>query len=283
LRNYNLKAAAFHSVAALVFGLLLFLSLKSDFRKTTIYRLKPVVDTNEPVRDTVDREVTTTKLFILDYSVLILLFFLFTIFFHVLYASNSGPGQWYSRFIQEGHNPVRWLEYAISAGIMTALIASTAGVREGAGLFTIVLCLVGTMIQGAIVERQLILPMPDKPTIKYAFGTAWALLIGSWIPITFYLWSVISDIRNSSEEYRNRVPSWIPLFVIIQLLQFSQFGFVQWKQVKALFKNLPQPKFIDIEKSYIRHSFTTKLVLGAFLSYGLLDRQRTSNSWQSSS
>jgi len=276
--NYNLKAAAAHGVAALVFGLLLFISLRADFRKATIFRLKPQIDLTEPVRDTVDRPLTTTKFAVFDLSVWLLLFFLFTIFFHLLYAYNSAPGKWYAKYIAEGWNPVRWLEYSISAGIMTGIIAATAGVREINGLWSVVLCIVGVMLQGLVVERQLILPIPDKETVKYATRTGWVLLLGAWVPISYSLYKVIQDIRNSSEDYANRVPSWIPLFVLVQLLQFAQFGFIQGKQVSALLHNMPLPKYETIEKLYIKASFTTKLVLGAFLSYGLLDRQRQSDS-----
>jgi hypothetical protein len=277
LRKYNLWAAGAHTVAAIVFGLLLFISLRPEFRKATLFRLKPQIDLSEPVRDTVDRPMITTKLATFDLSVWLLLFFVFTILFHLLYALYSGPGQWYSRYVNEGWNPVRWIEYAISAGIMTGIIGATANVREGLALYSIVLCIVGVMFQGLIVERQLILPFPDKDTVKYASRTGWLLLLGAWVPISYSLYKVIQDIRNSSEDYANKVPSWIPIFVLVQLLQFAMFGFIQGKQVKALLHDKPLPKFIDIEKSYIKNSFTTKLVLGAFLSYGLLDRQRQSD------
>ena len=267
-------------MCAIVFGILLFGVLRSDFRKSSLFRDKPAVNLSEPVRDTVDFPAENVKLATFDLSVWLILFFCFTVFFHLLYASHSGPGQWYSNFINEGHNPVRWLEYAISAGIMTGIIGATAGVRDGNALFAIVLCIVGVMFQGAIIERQIIQPIPDKATIKYAFTTAWTLLIGAWIPITYTLYKVIQDIRNSSDDYKNRVPAWIPIFVLLQLLQFSQFGFIQWKQVKAVLHDLPLPKYIDIEKMYIKSSFTTKLTLGAFISYGLLDRQRKNDSLQ---
>lgn len=232
------------------------------------------------MRDTVDRPLVTTKLLTFDLSVWILFFFVFTIFFHLLYAANSAPGKWYFKFLSEGHNPVRWFEYAISAGIMTGIIGATAGVREGNALWTIVLAIAAVMLQGAIVERQIILPVPDKTTIKYAFGTGWLLLLGAWVPITYSLVKTISDVRNASEDYKNAVPSWIPIFVILQLYQFSRFGFIQWKQVKNLLHNKALPLYFDIEKMYIKESFTTKLTLGCFFAYGLLQRQKKSDELQ---
>jgi hypothetical protein len=89
----------------------------------------------------------------------------------------------------------------------------------------------------------------------------------------------IQDIRNASEEYRNNVPSWIPFFIVLQLLQFAQFGFIQLKQVRPFLKGLPMPSFDSIERQYIINSFTTKLTLGAFFAYGLLQRQRESDEW----
>jgi hypothetical protein len=235
---------------------------------------------SEPVRDTVDRPLVTTKLLTFDLSVWILFFFVFTIIFHLLYAANSAPGKWYSNFLLEGHNPVRWLEYAISAGIMSGIIGATAGVREGNALWTIVLAIAAVMLQGAIVERQLILPIPDKTTVKYAFGTGWLLLLGAWVPITYSLVKTINDVRNASDDYKNAVPSWIPIFVLVQLYQFARFGLIQWKQVKALLHDMPLPKFTEIEKMYIKESFVTKLTLGCFFAYGLLQRQKKSDELQ---
>jgi len=279
-RNYNLKAAGAHAIAAIVFGILLFVSLRPEFRKAQIFRLKPDVDLSEPVRDTVDRPLVTTKLLTFDLSVWILFFFVFTIFFHLLYAANSAPGKWYFRYLSEGHNPIRWLEYAISAGIMAGIIGATAGVREGNALWTIVLAIAAVMLQGAIVERQLISKPPDLQTIKLAFGTGWLLLLGAWVPITYSLVKTISDVRNASDDYANAVPSWIPLFVILQLYQFSRFGFVQWKQVKNVLSGTRLPDFTSIEKMYIKESFVTKLTLGCFFAYGLLQRQRKSDQLQ---
>lgn len=280
LRTYNFWAAGAHTVAAIVFGILLLVTLRPEFRKSTLFRDKADIDLSEPTHDSVDFPAINVKLASFDLAFWILLFFVWTIVFHLLYAFNSHPGGWYYRFISEGHNPVRWLEYAISAGIMTGIIGATAGVRDGNALFTLVLCIVGVMYQGAIIERQIIQPIPDKQTIKYAFGVAWLLLIGAWVPITYTLFKVIQDVRNSSEDYNKRVPAWIPFFVLFQLYQFARFGLVQWKQVKAVLRDMPLPKYEDIEKLYIKNSFSTKLVLGGFMAYGLLDRQKKSDSWQ---
>ena len=260
-----------------VFGGLLLTRLRKTFQVSSIYRQTPQVNPTESPYDTVDRPQILRKFFGVNIVHLLLFFFAFTVFFHLLYWKNSGIGGWYSRFILEGHNPVRWIEYAISAGIMTLIICCVGGnVREINGTWAITLAITSLMIQGAIVERQLILPQPDKETIKYATVAGWTILLTQWVPIAFGLFTVIRDIRAINPQYARAVPNWIPLFTFFQLYQFSRFGFIQLKQVRALFKGVKIP-FDQIEKEYIVNSFTTKLVLGCFLAYGLLDRQRRSD------
>ena len=272
--TFNKYAALIHLTALVVFSLLLLLKLRKTFQVSSVYRQTPQANPSENVYDTVDRHQLLRKYFGVNVVHLILYFFAFTIFFHFLYWKNSGPDGWYTRFIAEGHNPVRWAEYAISAGIMTLIICFVGGnVREINGTWAVTVAITSLMIQGAIVERQLILPNPDKETIKYATIAGWTLLLTQWVPIAHGLFTVIRDIRAINPQYANRVPTWIPLFTFFQLYQFSQFGFIQLKQVRAFFKGVPIP-FDLIEKEYIVNSLTTKLVLGAFVAYGLLDRQR---------
>jgi len=275
----NLYAAIAHGVAFITFGILMLRILRPEFRVTTLFRITPTVDINEPARDTVNRPAELKPFFGVSIVFLVLLFFGFTIFFHLLYYANSKPGGWYANFIKQGHNPVRWLEYAISAGVMSLIICLISGVREINGTWAVVLSIASLMIQGAIVERQLILPTPDLITVKYATFAGWTLLLTAWVPIAFTLINVIRDIRENP-QYTSKVPNWIPLFTFFQLFQFAVFGLVQLKQVKALIRGVKLPAFEDIERSYIINSFSTKLVLGSFIGYGLLDRQRRSDNWE---
>ena len=280
LQNYNLYAAAAHGIAFIVLGILMLRILRPEFRITSFFRISPDVNEDEPARDTINRPAKLVSFFNANIPYLVLAFFGFTVFFHLLYATNAGPGGWYTRFIAEGHNPVRFLEYAISAGIMAFIICAISGVREANGTWAVVLSIASVMIQGAIVERQLFLgPLGDKQTVRYATFGGWLLLLAAWVPIGFTLYNVINDIRNVNESYRDFVPNWIPIFTLVQLLQFAAFGFVQLKQVRPFLKDLPMPPYESIERSYILNSFTTKLVLGAFIAYGLLDRQKRNDDW----
>jgi hypothetical protein len=279
LQKLNLYAAGAHAIALGVFAFLLLKMLRPEFQTTQIFRLKPVVPEGEEPHDTINRPLETSPAIGINVPLLIVAFFGFTVLFHLLYYFNGGPGGWYSNFIKQGSNPVRYLEYAISAGIMTAIICCLSGVREVNGIWAVTLAISSLMFQGAIVEHQLTLSTPDRKTVLYATVCGWALLLTSWVPITFSLIKAIQDIRNVSEEYRARVPTWIPLFIALQLYQFSIFGFIQLKQVRPFLKGLELPSFESIERQYIINSFTTKLTLGAFVAYGLLQRQRNSDRW----
>jgi hypothetical protein len=279
LQKLNLYAALAHFIALVVFAFLLIKMLRPEFQVTQLFRLKPYVPEGEIAQDTINRPLVTSPASGINVPYLITAFFGFTVLFHLLYYFNGGPDGWYTRFVKQGSNPVRFFEYGISAAIMTAVICCLSGVRDINGIWAVTLSITALMSQGAIVEHQLTLPTPDKTTVLYATVCGWLLLLTSWVPITFSLIKAIQDIRNASEEYRNNVPSWIPFFIVLQLLQFSQFGFIQLKQVRPFLKGLPMPSFDSIERQYIINSFTTKLTLGAFFAYGLLQRQRESDAW----
>jgi hypothetical protein len=281
LPKLNLYAAIAHLIALGVFAFLLIKMLRPEFQVTQLFRLKPFVPEGEIAQDTINRPLVTSPAVGINVPYLITAFFGFTVLFHLLYYANSGPEGWYTKFVNQGSNPVRFLEYGISAAIMTAIICCLSGVREINGFWAVTLGITALMSQGAIVEHQLTLPTPDKNTVVYATLCGWLLLLSSWVPITYSLIKAIQDIRNASEEYRNNVPSWIPFFIVLQLVQFSQFGLIQLKQVKAFLKGLPLPSFDYIERQYIINSFTTKLTLGGFIAYGLLQRQRESDEWVS--
>ena len=70
--------------------------------------------------------------------------------YHLLVA---GPVRWrYEDWIAHRRNPLRWVEYAFSAGTLSTVTAATTGVRDVGSLlslFALVMCM---MMFGAMVR-----------------------------------------------------------------------------------------------------------------------------------
>ena len=274
LKSYNIKAAWFHAAALLGMVIVTFL-LKPKFRAASVFRLAAAApDPGEPVDSSIDYPVTLKRVFKMPIPWLVVAFFAFTVLAHVLYGTDFFGRGTYSSWVNQGWNPGRWVEYAVSAGIMSIILGTLSGARDVAALWPIAVATAGLQFCGLLVERDLTKAVQDPVVLKYATYLGWGLLSAAWVPILFSISTVIADAKSHDSS----VPSWIPIIVALQLLQFSWFGFIQRKQVQAALSGAALPSFFDIEKKYIRASFTSKLALGGAVGYGLLGRQLQSNS-----
>lgn len=269
LTRLNTTAGIAHLTAFVVFGVLFALFLKNQYKSIDVVRLGAEEPPAGEPRDSTNFPIVVKKVFTFKVTWIILAFFACSFLFHFIYATNRFG---YFEYLKEGWNPIRWVEYAISASIMVLIIAGLVGIRDITSLFPIFTLVAGVQGMGYLVERNLLSTFVDGASIKAATGIAWALLLGAWIPIAYNLASVIRDVRR----FNSKVPAWVPWLVIVQFFQFSQFGFVQAKQVKDVLRGVAV-NFLDIEKKYIVLSLQAKLALACFIAYGLFQRQRADN------
>lgn len=267
--SFNKWAALAHFLAFLSFLLVYIFVLKKDFIYSDIYRLGAVAPPEGDPVDTLNYNVQPKKIFALNVPVLILFFFFSTVVFHLIYAYDFRG--LYSKYLKEGWNPIRWTEYAISAGVMTLIIGALSGIRDVTALTAIVLAMGALQFCGLIVEYESIKSVPDLLVVRTTTSIAWALFSAVWIPIIFSFITVLRDAKS----YNAKVPNWIWIIIFFQLFNFAAFGLVQLKQVSAMLKRMPLPDFKEIERMYIKRSFTSKLVLGAGIGYGLISRQNS--------
>lgn len=311
LKIWNWSAASVHFICFVFFACWLFIQVKSPFRSATIFRIGVApIDTPDQLKESIDFPANLRSLFKANIPILILLFFGFTVVFHVLYASDFFGAGYYTKFLQQGWNPVRWLEYAISASIMIFIIGTLSGARDITTLTAFVTVVAITQGFGFLIEKQFLGYTTAKlnsanalkalegssvlakgvsssalaewlstaqsalSTIRSSIftstGLAWGLiLVSTWVPILYQITEIIRDANALDSS----VPTWVPIVVVLQLVQFSCFGFVQAWQVDKVAKFLDLPNFAAVEKWYILLSFMAKVALGGFISYGLVQRQ----------
>lgn len=207
-------------------------------------------------------------------------FFAITAFAHAFYASDGfGTGAYTNALIQ-GWNPYRWVEYGVTASIMSVLIGYVLNTNTLPNLFSYFFMTAGLQAFGYIVESTIKNQSVNRNTIIGATIGGWLVFIALWAPMLYQFWSANNDVN---ENYKNvvdpntgkrvQIPSYVWFIVFIQLLNFGSFGLVQLDQVHHLLKGTPT-NFLKVESRYLTLSFIGKLALASGLSYGLIFRTK---------
>ena len=206
----------------------------------------------------------------------VLFFFACTALAHLFYASDANG--LYSSVIAAGWNPFRWIEYGISASLMSVLIGYSLGVRDGAQLLSLALVTAAMQVNGFVVEGALRKAVINLPVVVGATASGWLAFAALWLPILYNFIALYLDVQGKYKDEidpdtgkRVQIPFWIWFIVIVQLLHYAGFGLVQWRQITKALAGIPMD-FIDVERKYIMLSFTAKLSLAGGLGYGLLYR-----------
>ena len=185
---------------------------------------------------------------------LIISFHLLSFFFQLLAAITdcTGPifGYKYSEMIEEGRNPLRFIEYSFSASIMLISIALLNGVTDINLITSIAVLTAACQLCGLAVE------FVDQIRIK------WLLHLTGWLQ---FCWaygiighSFFKSIEAADENDTPGPPSFVYVIVIVLFLLYASFGFVQLFELIYIKKFRPYLK----EKAYIILSLTAKLLLG---------------------
>ena len=71
---------------------------------------------------------------------------------HLAYATNGFGTGFYLKSIKNGSNPLRWLEYGVSASCMAVILAVLSGIRLRNYIIIIFLATFAQMLQGYNIE-----------------------------------------------------------------------------------------------------------------------------------
>jgi len=205
----------------------------------------------------------------------VLAFFFITAAAHVYYATNGfGTGS-YKAAITQGWNPYRWVEYGISASIMSVLIGLVDGTRDFPTLIALALLTLGLQLNGFSVESNLrgsrALGTNAKDSVVGSTVSGWFLFVALWFVLIFSFASLVIDVDQKYTD--ESVPPWIWFVVIGQLLFYASFGIVQLIHIVRRFKN-EDFDYATIESYYILLSFAAKLALAGGIGYGIIFRVR---------
>jgi hypothetical protein len=205
----------------------------------------------------------------------IVFFYLFTAISHIIYANIWGTG--YIKALDEHHNPLRWVEYGISATVMIYVISIVSGLRDLSALIPIIGANAGTMYTGYIAEEAI--RKGDFPAALNSIRLGWILQITIYATIFIRFFKQIQNLKQITDGMGNpkyKVPGWIYLVLIPTFLYYASFGVVAmmwYSKAKKAYETTGQlPSFDGTEKWYLYLSLFSKLFLGTFLAYGYSQR-----------
>lgn len=264
----NYVLAGIHAAAAVAVYLLLRGVGDPDYLPLKPNRSKIVeggVDAFDTVLEDVGSPISVPNAIVLFYAV--------TAFTHLVYANFWRTG--YLNAIDEKHNPVRWIEYSVSATVMIYIVCLTVGVRDVTALIPILGANIGTMYSGYIAEEAI---------RKYDFETALRSIILGWVLQIFIfatifmkfihtLGDVGSIVDGITGEKKYKIPGFVYFVIIPTFLYYTSFGVIAilWymnaKRTYEITGTLPS--FEGTEKWYLYLSLFSKLFLGLYITYGL--------------
>lgn len=263
LRITNFVLTAIHLLAALLIIFLAYREREKCFNfelNTSLAKwFNEFFDINEKCRIKDNNECNTTYNLSSRVLVWLCIAFLFiTSLFHVIYGINYK--NIYADNAFTGRQSLRWIEYGITATIMAFIIAVISGVNNVFILGILVLHIIAVMATGWWFEKT----FNDN-------GKGWIPILVGFGLLSVYTVIVFVSYLRARDKYNQEnpdetLPQWITWIVIGTLIFFGCFGIVP--VIRKIFNHEP----IYSEYAYMVLSLTSKVYLGAFLAYGLLQR-----------
>lgn len=251
LRKMNLGAAVLHLILGIIIVVLFTQKNAWGAGDVPIHRVsaRRADETSRMFYETETEEVG-----VLPNVALLLVICIVTSLAHAFYYLWGG----YDRTTRNGSNPARYAEYAVSATLMTLVIASFSGVRDATSLLLLAVATVVMMGLGAAVEKTA--SRNQKPSWP-VLGGAWLLFAGIWASIIYSFISTVSDAEDA--------PGWLPAIVFTEMSIFALFGLLA---LAYIYKWRLFGDFGNVEKGFIVLSFTAKAFLVLLLTSALATR-----------
>ena len=196
----------------------------------------------------------------------ILLVFIITCIFHVFYYTNGFGTGVYTDQIKSGKNIFRWIEYTITATLMTFVLCIISGVKSADSVFSLCTANMVLMSFGYFIEIA-----PTKQAKIVGLVVGFFLLACIWYVILSNFYRRISEVQNldnpNKPGEKRKVPGWIKQVLTPMFFWYASFGVVATLYVKTYDK--PNFNFATYERYYIILSYLSKAFMGYYLTFGL--------------
>lgn len=257
LRMLNGLLFLFHTTLAVIIG-----SVRSDISLTVpIYETRLTYSFNETINPDFFMSPSFSKIGDLYITVLVLVFFGLSAFFHL-----GASVLWHNAYlycVEHKMDPFRWIEYFFSASIMFVLIAYICGtlvfevIVLGSGLIAT------TMLFGwttELVSR----PAPDDTWHHSTLVRLYPHLSG-YVPQSLAWFILLYTFIQNAARSDSGPPVYVYAIVSAEFVLFFSFGGVQLYQILN-----PPSRYIRGEVAYQILSFVSKGILGLILYTNVL-------------
>lgn len=216
--------------------------------------------------------------------VLLSAFSLLSFVFQVLPAVTEGTWRTYRLNCESGVQPLRWIEYSLSATLMVMVILVLNG-NYDAWIFLSAGALTwATMMFGLMHEYMLWAHLKLSKITGVRFGAlentrahlaGWVTYAATWmILITQFSWS-IQDATDLSRANGFTFPKWIITIIWLQFSMFNAFGINQLAATASQLGWLSSWSYLKSEVTYTVLSVAAKQLLVWFLYFGTIMRDPT--------
>jgi len=274
--KFNYVLAGIHAAAAVAVYILLRGVTDPEYLPLNPNRSKIVegaVDTFDNVIEEVGAPISVPNA--------VVLFYVVTAFTHLIYANFWKTG--YLKAIDEKHNPVRWVEYSVSATVMIYIVCLTVGVRDVTALIPIIGANIATMYSGYIAEEAIRVYDFDGALRSLILGWVLQIFIFATIFLKFSqtLGDVGAIVDGVTGEKKYKIPGFVYFVIIPTFLYYASFGVVAvlwYMNAKRTYERVGVlPSFDGTEKWYLYLSLFSKLFLGLYITYGLTQQSDVSS------
>jgi len=163
----------------------------------------------------------------------------------------------YESFVKKGFNPVRWIEYGASAGIMFNVISILSLQTDVKALSSQYIANIAMQYVGYLIEEQVAKNSVQDSLHLEIIGTF--IFIAIWAPI---MTSFFTAISTADEP----VPDTVWVIIIIMTFLMLSFAILSIVYIKKI-------SFQNVELGYIILSFISKTFLTNMTLFGALYAQ----------
>lgn len=203
----------------------------------------------------------------------------------ILFGMISGLGHLYlfgaetdqnriERMLLSGHNPVRWMDYAVSSALMIVVIGTVTGITEVFVLAAMAQLQFFFMVVSNSVEHKLAQYVTPSPPIPFEAVGLYGLMCVLYVTA---VWTPVFVQFYYPRDTFNPAPSWVNVIIWALFLAFSSFGVCMYVfLVHPVLRHAPRSPqsttMLRQELTYAALSLIAKVLLQWLLFIGIFSR-----------
>jgi len=161
-----------------------------------------------------------------------------------------------SRLYAKAMQPYRFLEYSISASLMTVIFAILFGIQEADYIIVLFVGQATVMLLGLLQEYQIVYKRALRDNLQWweffmPHAIGWLLFSAI---VSIFIIRFVYTVNKSLEMHNSKAPKWVYAVIATQMLFFASFGFNQTFSQYRIYKvydDIAQCAKIALQHEYV--------------------------------